>query len=126
MPAVPISKCCHNTSASNAASALTNNAIGRAFFTGTVKSTSAPISGIKTAKTAGASGGLIDSRIDAVLIDTGRKNSKELTDPAKSAHQAIPELAVHPVGQTRTHPTERDDRASIKFIDPHFILEESK
>src|SRR5262249_57879621 len=35
-------------------------------------------------------------------------------------------MTVHPVRQTRTRPTERDDRASIKFVDPHFIFEESE
>ena len=33
-------------------------------------------------------------------------------------------MTVHPIGQTRAHPTKRDDRASIKFVDPHFIFEE--
>src|SRR5438477_1911816 len=35
-------------------------------------------------------------------------------------------MTIHPVGQTRAHPAKRDDRASIKFVDPHFIFEESK
>src|SRR2546421_2380 len=78
MPAVPISKCRHITSESNAASAL---------------------------------------------INSGRESSEELTDRAESAHQTIPEMTVHPIGQTRAHPTERDDRAGIKLVDPHFIFE---
>jgi hypothetical protein len=73
-----------------------------------------------------AYGRFIDSGIDAALIKTGREDSEQLTDRAESAHQAIPEMTIHPIGQTRAHPAERDDRASIKFVDPHFIFEESK
>ena len=83
-------------------------------------------SGHQSTQTTGADCRLIDSSIDSALINAGRKNSEELTDRADSAHQAIPEMTVHPIGQTRAHPTERDDRASIKFVDPHFIFEESK
>ena len=64
--------------------------------------------------------------IDSALINTCRKSSEELPDRADSAHQAIPEMTIHPIRQTRAHPTERDDCASIKFVDPHFIFEESK
>src|SRR5258707_10128784 len=80
-------------------------------------------SGHQTTQTTGAYGRLIDPSIDSALINRGGKSSEELTNRAESAHQAIPEMAVHPIGQTRAHPTERNDRASIELVDPHFIFE---
>ena len=81
-------------------------------------------SGHQATQTTGAYGRFIDPSIDSALINSGGESSEELTNRAESAHQAIPEMAVHPIGQTRAHPTERDDRASIKLVDPHFIFEE--
>ena len=54
------------------------------------------------------------------------ESSEKLTDRAESKHQTIPEITVHPIGQTRAHPTKGDYRASIKLVDPHFIFEEPK
>src|SRR5439155_12575832 len=82
--------------------------------------------GHQPAEPASASRGLIDSSIYAALINTACKDSKKLADGAEAAHQAIPKIAIHPVGQTRAHPTARDDCVSIKFVDPHFVCEESK
>ena len=52
-----------------------------------------------------------------------RESSEELTQSRRIRALGDPEMTVHPIGQTRAHPTERDDRASIKFVDPHFIFE---
>src|SRR5262249_5055496 len=82
--------------------------------------------GDQAAQTAGANRGLINYSVDAPLINTGSKNSKELTDRPESAHQTVPEMTIHPVDKPRAHPAERDDRATIKFVDPHFVFEESK
>jgi hypothetical protein len=49
-----------------------------------------------------------------------------LANSAESADQTIPKIAIHPIGQTCSHPTERDDRARIKFVNPHLVCEEAK
>ena len=82
--------------------------------------------GHQTPQTAGTNGRLIYPSIDAALIDIARKNSEELADPAEPAHQPIPEITIHPIGQARAHPTKRDDGASIQFVDPHFTFEKPK
>src|SRR6266487_1684191 len=82
--------------------------------------------GQQASQTARGYGRFIDSSIDSALINARCKNSKELTDAAESAHQAIPKIAIHPVGKTRGDPTERDNGVIIKFVDPHFICEKPK
>src|SRR5262249_38511770 len=78
------------------------------------------------AEPASADGGFIDSSVYATLINIARKDPQKLADCGKAAHKAIPEIAIQPVGQTRAHPTERDDRVRIEFVDPHFVCEETK
>src|SRR5438034_11406946 len=80
--------------------------------------------GQQTAQTASANGRFIHSRIDAALVHIGCKYSKELADCAEAAHQTIPEITIHPVGQTRAGPCESDDRPRIQLIDPHLVCEE--
>src|SRR5262249_50290977 len=81
--------------------------------------------GHQPTKAASANGGFIDSGIDATLIHATSEHCKDLPDCAEATHKSIPEIAIQPVGQTRSHPTERDDRVSIKFVDPHFIGEKA-
>src|SRR5262249_14185946 len=78
----------------------------------------------QTAQTAGAGCRFIHSSVDAALINIGCKYSTELADCAEAAHQTIPEITTHPVGQTRAGPGERDDRPRIQLIDPHLVCEE--
>src|SRR5262249_56202676 len=80
--------------------------------------------GQQPAQTASASCRFICSGVDAALVHTGCKYSKELADCAEAAHQTIPEITIHPVGQTRARPAESDDRPPIQLINPHLIREE--
>ena len=82
--------------------------------------------GHQAAEPASGNRGFIRSGIDAPLIDAGSECGKQLPDCTKATHKSIPEIAIQPVGQTRSHPTERDDCVSIKFVDPHFICEKAK
>src|SRR5439155_11745701 len=68
----------------------------------------------------------IDSHIDPTLVDPRCNNSKNLTDYAEAAHQTIPEITVHPVGELRARPSEGDDRARIQLIDVHLVCEQPK
>src|SRR5207247_4608608 len=45
-------------------------------------------------------------------------------DCGEAAHQTIPEITIHPVGQTRARPCKSDDRPRIQLIDPHLSCEE--
>src|SRR5260370_32488946 len=80
--------------------------------------------GQQTAQTASANCRFINSGVDAAFVYIGCKYSKELADCAEAAYQTIPEIAIHPVGQTRAGPSERDDRPRIQLIDPHLVCEE--
>src|SRR6478609_7510627 len=82
--------------------------------------------GQQTAQTASAHCRFIHSGIDAALVHIGCKYSKELPECAKAAHQTIPEITIHPVGQTCAGPCESDDRPRIQLIDPHLVCEEPK
>src|SRR5262249_3634369 len=74
--------------------------------------------------TASANGRFIHSGIDTALVHIGCKYSKELADCAEAAHQTIPKITIHPVGQTRAGPRECDDRLRIQLIDPHLVCQE--
>src|SRR5207247_3878389 len=69
-------------------------------------------------------GRFIDTSIDAALVHIGCNYSKELADCAEAAHQAIPEITIHPVGETRAGPCKSDDRPRVQLIDPHLVCEE--
>src|SRR6266567_5333144 len=77
-------------------------------------------------KAAGAVGGFVHSRIDAALVDVRTKDPEELTDSAKSAHESVPDISVHPIGETRRHGAERDHGAFINLVEPHFVFEKAE
>src|SRR6476469_3750666 len=80
--------------------------------------------GQQTSQTASAKCRFINSGIDTALVYIGCKYSKELADCGEAAHQTIPKITIHPVGQTRAGPCESDDRSRIQLIDPHLVCEE--
>src|SRR5439155_3143349 len=80
--------------------------------------------GYRTPDTASANRRFIDSSVDAALVEAICEDSKKLAESPKGADQIVPEIAIHPVRQTRGHPTERNHRVPVKFVQPHFVLEE--
>src|SRR5437764_14501055 len=80
--------------------------------------------GQQAPQTAGATRRFIYSGIDAALVNTGCKRSKQLANCAEAAYQTIPEITIHPVGETRGCPCKSDDRPRIQLIDPHLVCAE--
>src|SRR5262249_50873791 len=82
--------------------------------------------GQQTAQTASADGRFIHSGVNAALVHIRCKYSKQLADRAEAAHQTVPKITIHPVGQTRARPGESDNRSRVQLIDPHLVCEESE
>src|SRR4051812_30612998 len=80
--------------------------------------------GHEAAEAARAKGRVIDACINPALIDTLARDAEDLTDCANGPHQAIPNKAIHEVGQPRETTTAGYDGVRIELVDPHLVLQE--
>src|SRR6202011_376891 len=74
--------------------------------------------GHETPETARTGHGLIDAGVDAALVDAGAKSSEQLPESAESSHESVPDVPIHPVGNTRSGSAESDHRPFVKFVEP--------
>ncbi len=79
-----------------------------------------------TAEAARAGHGFIDPDVDAAFVEISAENSKELPESGESSHETVPEMTIHPVGDTRGHSAPRDDGPVVNFVQPHFVFEKVK
>src|SRR5919201_1653407 len=79
-----------------------------------------------TAETASAGHRLIDTGVDAALVDIASKNSKCLADGADSANESVPKVAVEPITEERGGSAPEHDRAGIHLINPHPVRQKSE
>ena len=80
----------------------------------------------QTTESTRASGSIINSGIDGVLVKTFAQHGKGLTYSGKQVDQAVPEISVQKIGQTRDYSTESDEGVFVEFVDPHFVAEKSE
>src|SRR5437660_10998304 len=73
-----------------------------------------------------ANGAFIDTRVDHAFVSAGCEPGKKLSDRADAANNAVPKVAIHPIGETRAESRESDDRAVVNFVDPHFVRKKTK
>src|SRR5947207_8949806 len=80
----------------------------------------------QTTKSTRASGSIINSGIDGVVVKAFAQYGKGLTYCGEQVDHAIPEISVQKIGQTRDYSTESDEGVFVEFVDPHFVGEKSE
>src|SRR4029453_14223829 len=53
-------------------------------------------------------------------------DSKKLAETPETAHETVPNVAIHPDGDTSTNRSECDDGPIVKFVQPHFVFQGRK
>ena len=64
--------------------------------------------------------------VDAALVKTFRQATEKLADPADQRAPAIPEIAIHEIGEPRRESGEGDEGVCVEFIEPHLVFEEAE
>ena len=81
---------------------------------------------VSVARPNAARGAAIHSGIDPAFIKPRGESAEHSANPTDGADEPIPKEAIHPARQERRHAAQRDDGVAIKFVDPHFVFEESE
>src|SRR5438045_1587686 len=80
----------------------------------------------QTPEAACANDSFVDARVDAALVEAGRKTAEKPPDPADCAYQPVPKETIEPARDQRGGLAERDNGVRVKFINPHLVFEKTE
>src|ERR1041384_5371212 len=68
----------------------------------------------------------VDAGVNSAFVNAGGKIPEEVSDSADAANQSVPDKTIQPARDERGRFAQRNNRVRIKFVDPHFVFEETK